>query len=446
VVGLGGVGKTRLALEAATTLAQIYADSMCFVPLVDVDSTADVATAILRRLGLPLVGAVDPVAQLTQALRRRHLLLVLDNVEQLLREPEMCEMLVWLLAEAPRVTLLVTSRERLNLQAEWALPLEGLPLDEPAITLFADRARRVGRHVLPDEAAVAAICRLVEGLPLAVELAAGWTQFMTPAQIAAQLQAELPPLPTRLRDVPERHRSLEALFDQSWALLTTFEQAIFMRLAVFRGGFDSGAAAAMAGADLPSLLGLVDKSLVRADGSGGYDLHALARRYAERRLELTGATAAVRERHADYYIALVRRAADQERVPVGEQRWGRVEAAYANIQAAWQWAMEARRWAALWQVAPALFTVERWDAQQRSAHTRAPLQSRARRWSAGQQPAADGEYTPAVWRPPARARQAGTGTGVLHRKPGARTRDGRRLVYHVPSWQFGAASLARWRN
>jgi predicted ATPase len=233
VVGIGGVGKTRLALEAAAVLAHAYADGVCFVPLADTDRAAGVAAAVLRRLGLPLVGSLDAATQLAQALRRRHLLLVLDNLEHLLREPATSDLLRGLLAAAPRVALLVTSRERLNLQEEWVLPLEGLPLDDDAIALFADRARRVGQDLaLEAQAAVATICQLVEGLPLAVELTAGWTRLMTPAQIVAQLQAGLDLLRTRLRDIPDRHRSLEALFNQSWALLDAAEQAIFMRLAV----------------------------------------------------------------------------------------------------------------------------------------------------------------------------------------------------------------------
>jgi predicted ATPase/transcriptional regulator with XRE-family HTH domain len=356
VVGLGGVGKTRLALEAAAVLAHSYADGVSFVPLADTDSAAGVAAALLRQLGLSVVGSIDVTTQLANALRRRHLLLVLDNLEHLLREPETIDLLSGLLAAAPRMALLVTSRERLSLQEEWVLPLQGLPLDQPAIALFADRARRVGQEVAPEaQAAVAKICQLVEGLPLAVELAAGWTRLMTPDQIVEQLEAGSTVLSTRLRNIPDRHRSLKALLDQSWTLLTATEQHSFMRLAVFRGGFDGAAAAAVAGADLPVLLGLVDKSLVRADRSGRYDLHALARHYAALRLELAGATADVCERHADYYFALVQHAADQEQGPRRIRWQDRIEVEYANIRAAWQWALGVGRSTALWPVVRPLF-------------------------------------------------------------------------------------------
>jgi predicted ATPase/DNA-binding XRE family transcriptional regulator len=356
VVGLGGVGKTRLALEAAAVLAHVYADGVCFVSLADITSAAGMATAVLRRLGLPLAGAGDAATQLAHALRRRHLLLVLDNLEHLLREVETTDVLSRLPVEAPQVSLLVTSRERLNLQDEWVLPLHGLPLDEPAMALFADRACRFGQEMAPEaQAAVAKICQLVEGLPLAVELAAGWTRLMTPDQIVEQLEAGPSVLSTRLRDVPDRHRSLEALFDQSWAVLTAAERHSFMRLAVFRGGFDATAAAAIAGADLPVLLGLVDKSLVRVDGSGRYDLHTLSRHYAEMRLTAASAIAEVRQRHADYYFALVQQAADRVDVPAGRRWQDRIEAEYANIRAAWQWALDAGRWTTLWPVVRRLF-------------------------------------------------------------------------------------------
>jgi predicted ATPase/DNA-binding XRE family transcriptional regulator len=352
VIGIGGAGKSRLALEAAATLAQAYADGVCFVPLAD--SVAGVAAAVLRRLGLSPAGAIDPATQLVHALRQRHLLLVLDNLEHLLPEPETYTLLHDLLAAAPRVALLVTSRERLNLQEEWVLSLEGLPPGDAASALFADRAQQVGQNVAPEaQAAVVQICQFVEGLPLAVELAAAWTRLMTPEQIVAHLQAGPELLSTRLRDVPDRHRNMEALFDQSWVLLDAAEQAIFIRLAVFRGGFDGAAAAAVAGADLPALLSLVDKSLVRAEGGGRYGLHALARHYGEMRLTKSGAEAEARQRHAGYYFGLLQHVAEEAAEGGG---WlERIETEYANIRAAWQWASGRGQWTALWSVARPLF-------------------------------------------------------------------------------------------
>jgi predicted ATPase/DNA-binding XRE family transcriptional regulator len=345
LTGLGGVGKTRLALEAAAALAPAYADGVCVVvPLAGAEDAAGVAAAVLRRLGLPPVGG-DANGHLLRALRRRHLLLLLDTVEHLARDAGVLALLSELLAAAPGVALLVTSRERLNLQEEWVLPLEGLPPDEAAIALFTERARQAGGDVPLDGATVAEICRLVEGLPLAVELAAGWAQFLTPAQIAAQLRAGLPPLPARMRNIPERHRSLQALFDQSWALLPEPRRAIFMRLAVLRGSFASDAALAIAGADLPALLELVDASLVRAEGGDRYDLHALARHYAAAQLAVSGLAQEAQRAHAGYYLALAGRDAGQDAI----------EREYDNIRAAWLWALGAGEWAALWPAAEPLF-------------------------------------------------------------------------------------------
>ena len=344
LTGLGGVGKTRLALEAAAALAPAYADGACVVPLAGVEDAAGVAVAVLRRLGLPPVGG-DAADSLLRVLRRRHLLLLLDTVEHLARDAGVLALLSELLTSAPHVALLLTSRERLNLQEEWVLPLEGLPPEQAAVTLFAERARQTGGDVLLDSSMVAEICRLVEGLPLAVELAAGWAQFMTPAQIVAQLQSGLPPLPARLRNIPERHRSLQALFDQSWALLPEPMRGIFMRLAVFRGSFASDAAAAVAGADLSSLLELVDASLVRAEGGDRYDLHGLARHYAAGQLAAAGAAEEAQQAHAAYYLALAQRDPGQDAI----------EREYDNIRAAWLWALGAGKWAALWPAAEPLF-------------------------------------------------------------------------------------------
>jgi predicted ATPase len=199
VVGIGGVGKTRLALEAAAALKHAFAEGACFVPLADAKDGAEVIAAVLRQLGLPLLGGLDTAAQLIHVLRRRHLLLVLDNFEHLLHDAEAVALLQDLLAAAPHLALLVTSRERLNLQEEWIQLLDGLPPDGPTIALFADRTRRGGHDAPLDAASVAKICQLVEGLPLAVELAATWTRLMTPEQIVAQLVAGLDLLSTRLR-------------------------------------------------------------------------------------------------------------------------------------------------------------------------------------------------------------------------------------------------------
>ena len=190
--------------------------------------------------------------------------------------------------------MLVTSRERLYLREEWLLPIAGLSLAEglagEAGQLFVRSAQRVqpGFTGHGQEEAIAAICQQVEGMPLALELAASWVRVMPCADIARQMQANFDFLTTGLRNLPARHRSLRALFDQSWRLLSPLEQGVLMRLSVFQGGWLLEEAAPVTGATLALLLGLVDKSLVRISGQQRFDLHELVRQYAAEQLVASG--------------------------------------------------------------------------------------------------------------------------------------------------------------
>lgn len=227
--------------------APIFDDGAVFVPLAALSSADLLSATILSALGLTLEQQVSSDQQLIDYLRPRELLLVLDNFEQLLANVELIRRIVH---QAPRITLLITSRERLALQAERVFELEGL--DYPAlevtagieryqaVQLFVERARRLQRkfQLAPDNAAaVARICRLVEGLPLAVELAASTVGVQSCAAIAADIAHDLRALATRLRDVPDRHRSMWAALEHSWRLLAAEEQQVFSRLSAFRGGF-----------------------------------------------------------------------------------------------------------------------------------------------------------------------------------------------------------------
>ncbi|MGH2369015.1 MAG: tetratricopeptide repeat protein, partial [Chloroflexota bacterium] len=283
-------------------------------------------------------------------LRPRAALLVLDNFEHLL---DGAELLADILAAAPAVKLLVTSREALALQQEWRYPVQGLPYperdgaadleDHAAVQLFVERAGRVRRgFALAEERdAVARICRLAEGMPLALELAAAWTSALPCAEIARELEAGLDLLATRLRDVPARHRSMQAVFEQSWTRLADDERAVLRRLSVFRGGFRREAAEAVAGASRRTLLALVDQSLVRLDPDDRYRLHTLLQQYAAEHLADEPAEAAhVRDRHGAYYVELLLAFYD------GLIGGGQVEALQAlvpeldDIRAAWPGALD----------------------------------------------------------------------------------------------------------
>ncbi len=358
LVGPGGIGKTRLAIAAASAQRELFSNGACFVPLVSLSSPRFIIPAIADALGFVFSGPLEPKAQLLNYMREKSLLLVLDNFEHLL---EGGELLAELLQQAPAVKLLVTSRERLNLQGEWLFDLQGLPvppLDQvdraeeySAVELFAQSARRVQAGFelkAADRPAVAHICRLVEGMPLAIELAGAWVRVLTCAEIAAEIERSLDFLATSMRDAPRRQRSLRATFDHSWNLLTADERNILCRLAIFQGGFERDAAEQVAGASLPILSALVDKSLLRRAERGRYDLHEVVRQYALAHLadEAQGETA-TRDRHCDFYLALLR---DQEAAlkSAAQGEAMRVLAAEIdNIRAVWAWAVRREKFASL---------------------------------------------------------------------------------------------------
>jgi predicted ATPase/DNA-binding SARP family transcriptional activator len=358
LLGAGGIGKTRLALEAAAHLAGSFAHGVCFVSLAPIANSDFVLAAIAQSLGLqPVIG--DLLAQVTAYLQQRALLLVLDNFEHLLDE---AEMVAHLLHGAPLLKVLVTSRERLYLREEWLLSVTGLGMEtelpSEAGQLFLHSAQRVrpGFTAHGQEEAIAAICQQVEGMPLALELAASWVRVMTCAEIARQMQANLDFLTTRMRDLPERHRSLRALFDRSWRLLSSAEQEVLRRVSVFRGGWMPEQAAELTGATLPLLLGLVDKSLVRASGHNRFDLHELVRQYAAEQLEANGEGDLVRERHYAAYLRHFRTGDSYLRGPEASTWLARMIAEQDNLRAALEWALDEGRYAhAAWLLVAAQF-------------------------------------------------------------------------------------------
>ncbi len=349
LVGPGGIGKSRLSLQAAGQVADQFSNGVQFVPLEPAHSPEQMLGAISDALGVMLAGTIPPQDQIVALLRDQSCLLLLDNIEQLLPEVDFLSML---LQECPQIKLLVTSREVLNLQEEWIYPLDGLALpadgnpteleESDAVHLFAERARRVhAQFSLREECqSVGRICRLVEGMPLAIELAASWLRNMTCDAIAAEIAGNAGFLSTRLRNVPERHRSLQAVFEQTWRLLTPAEQATFRMLAVFENGFGWEAAQQIADASLAVLTGLVDKSLVRVDAQGRYHLHNLLRQFGRERLasEVDGEAEACR-RHAVYYLGYV---ADRSADIGGADQKGAIRQIVAeldNVRAAWRWAV-----------------------------------------------------------------------------------------------------------
>jgi len=351
LVGPGGVGKTRLALEAAARRIDRYQHGVHFVPLVGVPAPDLLAPAVAESLQFQVDSAHSALPardQLVDYLRERTTLLVLDNFEHLL---DARDLLTEVIEQAPQVEVLTTSRERLQVQSEWVLDLEGLEVgngngharESGAVRLFVDRARQVDSgYTLSDEESphVERVCRLVHGMPLGIELAAAWASTLPCSEIADEIERNLGFLETTMQDIPQRHRSLRATFDQSWRLLLDDERRVFSQLAVFRGSFARDAAAAVAGAGLSELHGLVSKSLVRRAELGRFELHELLRQYAAERLAAEQAELAeARERHARFYLGMI---AARAEALLGEHMMEardelRVEV--DNLRAAAEWAI-----------------------------------------------------------------------------------------------------------
>jgi predicted ATPase/DNA-binding SARP family transcriptional activator len=352
LVGPGGVGKTRLAEAAARRLAGRFRDGVTVVALAGVEpgdpaGVADLlAVTVAEALAVPL-DAPRPVRELLRAyLADRDLLVVLDNTEHL---PGIAPLLADLLAGAPGLKLLATSRRRVGTGVEWVVDVPGLayPPDKtaegdleryPAVELFAERARRVrdGFSLADEGPAVAAICRLVEGLPLAIELAADLARTLPCQVIADKLGSDLDLLETSSATVASRHRSMRSVIEASWRLLDDGERDALARLSVFRGGFAPAAAEAVAGATLPVLSALVERSLVGRGDGGRYGLHELLRQFAEERLEAAGDAAATRRAHAGHYAGFLRARRDRLADALDQEVLAEVDPETGNLRAAWQ--------------------------------------------------------------------------------------------------------------
>ena len=351
IAGAGGMGKTLLSMAVAATAAARFADGVCFVPLAHVETPQAMLPAIAARLELADVGAVDTRQLLYSALRTKNLLLVLDNLEHLI---DGVNSLSDLLQQAPKLSILVTSQERLNLVEEWLYPLEGLayPLAESsapdveygAVTLFIQCVRKSQPDFDPasEWSHIATICRLVEGLPLGLELAASWVCVLACAEIADQLaqNADFPTSP--LRNLPTRHRSLRALFERTWQLLTPEEQMALCQLAIFRNGFDRRAAETVVSATPTLLAALLDKSLIRRQPTGRFDMHGLLHRFATEKLaDMPQLQAQASARHALFYADLAARAGWE--LKSGEDAAKKaLPSESANLLAAWRWATETQ--------------------------------------------------------------------------------------------------------
>jgi predicted ATPase len=344
------MGKSRLALEVAAAEAWSFTHGVAFVPLAPLSSAEYLASTLAQAVGVALSSLADPREQLIHVLREREILIILDNFEHL---REGTALLSELLARAPGVQFVATSRERLDVEGEWIFELHGLRYPEAespegdiegysAVQLFLHSARRAlstFTMAKADGPAIARICRTVGGMPLAIELAAAWVRVISCAEISVELEQGLGFLSTSRHDVAERHRGLRAVFDNSWQLLTTDEQHAFRSLSVFPGGFEREAAAQIAGVTLPLLSALVDKTLVRWDHARRYDMHELIGEYAREKLRQSGDENAVRARHTGYVLQLAERAEPELHGPQQRSWLDRLDAERNSLRAALDWTL-----------------------------------------------------------------------------------------------------------
>lgn len=359
ITGAGGMGKTRLALGVAQQLlagaAHPFADGIYFVSLASLQDPEHINASIAAALKLPFQrhDSRSPRQQLLDYLQGKRMLLILDNFEHLL---DGAALLSDIVKVAPGVQVVATSREKLRLQGEQVLRLQGLGYDEageqdsdrlssPAARLFLAAAERVmpgfGRAGVED-VQLRRICQLVEGMPLALELAATWTDTLSLAAIGDGIEAGIDFLEANMRDVPQRHQSMLAVFDTSWQRLSSQEKQVFAGLSVFRGGFDRLAAEAVTGATARTLSRLVNHSLLIYDAAADrYHLHELLRQFAADKLKETRESGPTRSSHSKYYLDLLCRLG--ENLEGGEHQLEALETINTdieNVRLAWRWALE----------------------------------------------------------------------------------------------------------
>ena len=354
LIGPGGIGKTRLSLQVARSLvddeSELFRDGVYFVPLASITDSGSLVRTIASAVSCAFQGSGEPQDQLENFLRDKQLLLLIDNFEHLLNG---ADLLSTLLAHAQELSLLVTSRQALDLPEEWLHPLGGLAVPEeqgdvaeitanPSVQLFLQRARRADAAFIIDEDNqyhVVRICRLVNGMPLGLELSAAWVNTLTADEIASEIASNLDILASEMRNIPERHRSLRAVFEQTWQRLTVDEKSTLRRLSVFRGRFTREAAQQVADTSIMLLSSLVDKSLFRHQ-AGRYDVHELLRQFAFERLD-DQERDAIQDKHSHYFCELLKAHQPDVMTEAEGAMLQNITDNFDNVLAAWRYLVES---------------------------------------------------------------------------------------------------------
>jgi predicted ATPase/DNA-binding SARP family transcriptional activator len=355
LVGPGGVGKTRLALQVAWEEVDAFEDGVYFVPLTAVRSPDVLTTALAQALGFSFRPGASPQKQLGDYLKKKQILLILDNFEHLLSGGEL---IFDLLRHAAGVRILVTSQKRLNVPGEWLFNVEAFDYPDDASTAGVEQYSAVqffeqsALRWRPDFALTSAnrpdvvrICQLVGGIPLALELAASWLRAYSCPEIAQEVQNDMDFLQSSSPSVPVRHHSIRAAFRYSWTLLTDEEKSALQRLTVFHGNFNKEAALRVTDASSHVLIALVDKSMLHrvTEHSASvtrYAMHNLVRHYAMEKLTLDPAAAlSAHEQYCDYYCALLQELENDLAGGAQRQALETLSAEIENIRVAWEWAV-----------------------------------------------------------------------------------------------------------
>ena len=349
LIGPGGIGKTRLALQVGAEQIESFHNGVYFIPLapLTIPSVEFLVFAIADGLRFSFYSKQDPRIQLLNYLREKEMLLILDNFEHLL---EAADLLAEILKTAPRVKIIATSRERLGLSGERLFPVRGLEViedsikDSSAIELFLQRSISLCPEFEikdEDKEHMSRICKLVEGIPLGIELAAAWIRSLSLEEIANEIEKNLDFLTSSLRDSPERHRSLRAVFDYSWNLLPDKEKEVFSRMSVFRGGFLIDAAEKITGANYRDLLSLVDKSLLRKNPDGRFEMLDLIKHYAwEKLVSNSQEKKNVLNLHSKYFAKFL---LNNEKHLLGKRQYEtlkKIGDEIENIRAGWDYALK----------------------------------------------------------------------------------------------------------
>ncbi|MGB0385932.1 MAG: AfsR/SARP family transcriptional regulator [Ardenticatenaceae bacterium] len=388
--GPGGMGKTRLSIQVGTQVASKLPtyDGIYFIGMAEISSLDFFIPTLANSLGVPLKGAISAQVQLIRYLQSKKILLVIDNFEQL---SDAANLLMEILSAAPGVKMLVTSREPLNLRAEWRLILPGLAYPQgstpkgetpaeadgetkqsgesgesgesevegigsgddlissySAVQLFVQTATHVQPGYSPtsdEQAVIVRICQLVGGMPLAIEIAAAWVRMYDCETIAQEIARNLDFMVSPLRDMPLRHRSMRAVYQHSWDLLSAAEQTALLEISVFRGGFNMKAASSVTSATVLELMGLLDKSLLRRTEGGRYEIHELLRKFAAE--QLGEESAKVRDRHATYYTSFLEARTPDLKGGNQQKALREIDQELQNCNTAWEWAISQAHVAAI---------------------------------------------------------------------------------------------------